>query len=232
MHAVHDACMTSEALLDPERLLAQVADTGWLQGLLPREQGGQGWDAPQAAAALMPLAERHPAAAWLAWSQGLVVHALVQSPNVAVRETVLPELLAGHRGGAVSWASDFGLGPWPHPVQAEALARGWHLNGQLEQVVNLQWAGYVVLCPVWFVGEAEPRARLAWTLLRSEEDGLHHTLDRSGQRAQQAAFGTVQMQRVYFREDELLHDHADALSTPLRLMDQALRQAILSAQLR
>jgi hypothetical protein len=231
MVAAHHAGMSPSTHTDPELLLAQVVGTGWLQGLLPTTQGGQGWDAPQAAAALRPLAEQHPAAAWMAWSQGLVVHALLCSPNVAVRETVLPDLLAGHRGGAVSWAPDFGLGPWPRPVQAQALARGWHLSGRLEQVVNLQWAGYAVLCPVWFVGDTEPHARLAWTLLRSEEDGLRHTLDRSGQRMRQAACGTVELQRVYFREDELLHDQADALSTPLRLMDQALRQAILSAQM-
>ncbi len=206
--------MSPSTHTDPELLLAQVVRTGWLHGLLPTTQGGQGWDAPQAAAALRPLADRHPAAAWLAWSQGLVVHALLCSPNVAVRETVLPDLLAGHRGGAVSWAPDFGLGPWPRPVQAHALARGWHLSGRLEQVVNLQWAGHVVLCPVWFVGENEPHARLAWTLLRSEEDGLRHTLDRSGQRVRQAACGAVDLQRVYFREDELLHDHADALCSP------------------
>ena len=224
--------MASSTPHDPEYLLALVAETGWLHGLLPIEQGGRGWSALQAADALALLADQHPTAAWTAWSQGLVVHALLQSPNVSVRETVLPELLAGHRGGAVSWAPDFGLGPWPRPVQAEALARGWHLSGRLEQVVNLQWAGYVVLCPVWFMDESEAPARLAWTLLRSEEDGLHHTLDRSGQRARQAACGAVELQHVYFREDELLHDHADALSTPLRLMDQALRQAILKTQLR
>lgn len=213
---------------DPEALLAEVIDSGWPQLILPQALGGKGADSLALAQALQALARRHPAAAWMAWSHGLVMEALVRSPNVAVRETVLPDLLDGSRAGAVSWVADFGLAPTPKPVRAEALERGWHLHGRLDQVLNLQWVGYVVLCPVWFAAPTGGGPRLGWTLLRSEEDGLRHELDRSRPLTRQAACGSLQLQRVYFREDELLADDADALSAPLSVLDQTLRSAVWS----
>lgn len=221
---------------DPENLLREVIASGWPRLIVPRALGGEGSDATQIAEALRPLAQRHPAAAWMAWSHGLVIEALVRSPNVAVRETVLPDLLDGSRAGAVSWVREFGLAAAPKPVHAEPLDRGWHLHGRLDKVLNLQWQGYVVLCPVWFAAPAGQAPRLGWALLRSEEDGLRHEMDRSSPLTRQAACGAVQLQRVYFREDELLADDADArgapfgaaLSTPLSVLDQALRAALWS----
>jgi hypothetical protein len=93
----------------------------------------------------------------------------------------------------------------------------------LAQVPNLQWSGYVLLCPTWFEREGGPPERLGWALLRSEEDGLSHETDRSRAMVRQAAGGSVRLHKVYFREDELLGD--EALSLPLRLLDQALRAA-------
>jgi hypothetical protein len=60
-------------------------------------------------------------------------------------------------------------------------------------------------------------------LLRSEEDGLHHAWDHSRSMTRQAACGAVHLNRVDFREDELLG--GEALTLPLRLLDQPLRAA-------
>lgn len=220
---------------DPEALLAEVVASGWPRLIVPRALGGEGATPPELADALLRLSRRHPAAAWMAWSHGLVVEALVRSGNVALREHVLPDLLDGSRAGAVSWAPDFGLASPPQPVSAVALDRGWHLTGRLDQVLNLQWMGYVVLCPVWFAamdGQQGQGARLGWTLLRSEEDGLRHELDRSRPLTRQAACGTLHLTRVYFREDELVADHADTLSASLRVLDHALRKALWGGALR
>src|SRR3989344_3942678 len=164
---------------DPGPLLARAGAGGCPRLIVPRARGGGGATPPELADALLPLARRHPAAAWMAWSQGLVVEALVRCGNVALREHVLPDLLDGSRAGAVSWAPDFGLASPPPPGGGVALARRWHLTGRLEQVLNLQLMGYVVLCPVLFEATAGQPARLGWTLLRSEEDGLRHEGDRS-----------------------------------------------------
>lgn len=216
---------------DPEVLLAQVVASGWPRLLVPRAFGGLGASPSEAAEALRSLARLHPAAAWMAWSQGLVVAALCQSGNVAVREHLLPDLMDGQRAGAVSWAPELGLGLPPKPVCARALERGWHLSGRLEQVLNLQWMGYVVLCPMWFESQGGQPSRLGWTLLRSEEDGLRHEIDASRPLTRQAACGTLHLERVYFREDELLTDQVDAWGASLRVLDQTLRSALWAGAL-
>jgi len=217
---------------DPEALLALVVASGWPRLIVPRALDGEGAQAHEVADALLQLARQHPAAAWMAWSHGLVIEALLQSGNVAVREYLLPDLLSGHRAGAVSWAPDMGLGMPPKPVGAQALERGWQLSGRLDQVLNLQWMGYVVLCPVWFEAPTGQPAQLCWTLLRSEEDGLRHEMDRSRPLTRQAACGTLHFNRVYFREDELLADQGDNLGAALRVLDQALRAALWAGALK
>jgi len=216
---------------DPEALLQDVIASGWLNLIVPTRLGGEGASTAEIAKALQHLAKRHLATGWVAWSQGLVVEALVRSPNVAVRETVLPDLLDGSRAGAVSWAPEFGLALPPTPVQASPLDRGWHLQGRLEQVFNLQWSGYLVLCPVWFPSDPHSTPQLGWTLLRSEEDGLRANMDRKGPLRRQAACGDLHLERVYFREDELLADDAMTLRPPLSVLDQAMREALWAGTL-
>ncbi|MEY4766360.1 MAG: hypothetical protein RI907_3033 [Pseudomonadota bacterium] len=217
--------------IDPEALLHDLLTSGWLRLILPPALGGAGATPAEVAEALLPWARRHPGAGWMAWSQAMVVEALVRSPNVAVRETVLPDLLDGTRAGAVSWAAEWGLASPPKPVLATPLARGWRLDGRLEQVFNLHWMGYVVLCPVWFAQGTGRTPALRWTLLRSEEDGLRADMAPHRALHRQAACGDLQLQGVYFREDELLADDPVALRTPLSLLDQALRAALWSAAL-
>ena len=217
---------------DPEALLAEVVSSGWPRLMVPRAHGGEGAEPAEVADALRRLAGKHPAAGWMAWSQGLVIEALLKSSNVAVREYVLPDLMTGHRAGAVSWVPDMGAGLPPMPVRARPLERGWRLTGRLEQVLNLQWMGYVVLCPVWFESEPRQPSRMGWTLLRSEEDGLRHVLDRSRPLMRQAACGSLHLDRVYFREDELLADQGDTLSASLLVLDQTLRAALWAGALK
>lgn len=232
VHMLTQTVFPTLAEADPEALLAEVVASGWPRLIVPRALGGEGATHAELAEALLQLARRHPAAAWMAWSHGLVIEALVRSGNVALREHVLPDLLDGSRAGAVSWAPDFGLASPPQPVSAVPLDRGWHLTGRLDQVLNLQWMGYVVLCPVWFNTTACQPASLGWTLLRSEEDGLRHELDRSRPLTRQSGCGTLHLNRVYFREDELVADHADTLSASLRVLDHALRKALWDGALR
>ena len=215
---------------DPEALLTEVRASGLFDRWAQRDTGVAEGPRLALVAELAALNGRNPAAARLAWSQCMLIEALWRSPNVAVREHVLPRLLDGSLAGAVSWSTDRDLGMPPHPVRAVALDRGWHLHGRLEQVLNLQWMGFVVLCPVWFDGWPGQTARLGWSLLRSEEDGLQVVLEAQRPMDRQTASGSLKLTAVYFREDELLADDASALTLHLHMLDRALRPALWSLQ--
>ena len=88
---------SQDTKVDPEVMLKELLASGWLRLILPTAMGGEGASVAEVAEALQPIARRHPALGWMAWSQGLVVQALVSSANVAVRENVLPDLLDGTR---------------------------------------------------------------------------------------------------------------------------------------
>jgi len=225
------ALVPAVAESDPEALLAEVVASGWPRLIVPRALGGEGATHPELAESLLHLARRHPAAAWMAWSQGLVVEALVRCGNVALREHVLPDLLTGALAGTLSWRQDLTLASARSLVQAQPLERGWHLNGLLDDVPNLQWEGYVVVCPVRFDAQVGQPQRWAWVVLRSEEDGLRHLIDVARPQDVATASGTVRLNNVYFREDELLADDPHRLALHLQLLDQALRPAMLAAAL-
>ena len=86
VHMPTQALAPSVAESDPETLLAEVVASGWPRLIVPRALGGEGATHPELADALLQLARRHPAAAWTAWSHGLVIEALLRSGNVALRD--------------------------------------------------------------------------------------------------------------------------------------------------
>lgn len=215
---------------EPEALLAEVRSSGLFDRWAQRGAGMADGLRHALVAELMALRRRSPAAARLAWSQCMLIEALWRSSNVAVREHVLPSLLDGSLAGAVSCSPDQGLCLPPYPVRAMPLDRGWHLHGRLEQVLNLQWMGFVVLCPVWFEASPGQAPRLGWSLLRSEEDGLKVLPEAHRPLGRPTACGSLQLTAVYFREDELLADDASALTLHLSVLDRALRPALWSFQ--
>jgi alkylation response protein AidB-like acyl-CoA dehydrogenase len=202
-----------DAALSAPDAWQRAIDSGLFRLGVSPVQGGAGGDVAQLCAALRDLTRVDASVAWLVWSQRLAIEALCRSPNVALREHLLPALLWGHRAGALSAQPDHG-GVGAHAaIQARQVARGWRLSGQLASVPNLPWEGYSLVCPVWFTNE-DGTGQAAWVVLRSEEDGLRH------------AAGVVDLRQVYFREDELLADDAMALLSALRVLDEAMRAAM------
>src|SRR3990167_1989260 len=184
--------------------VASVAGGGLLRCAVPLAQGGDGALVDELVSRIRELAGQDMASARIAWAPRLAIEALVHSPNIALREHLLPDLLTGALAGTLSWRQDLTLASARSLVQAQPLERGWHLKGLLDDVPNLQWEGYVVVCPVRFDAQVGQPQRWAWVVLRSEEDGLRHVIDVTRAQDVATASGTVRLNNVYFREDELL----------------------------
>ncbi|WP_169801482.1 acyl-CoA dehydrogenase family protein [Hydrogenophaga palleronii] len=187
--------MPTNAVLSPSApgpdLLHEVVDSGLLRCGVPPHLGGAGSDLDALAAGAAELARHHPGAAWLLWAQRLAIEALLQSPNVALREHWLADFLSGERAATLS--------PTFTPLQAHDTGRGWLLRGEQLAVPNLQWAGFSLVAPLRL---HEQQAH--WVLLRSEEDGLSIMRDTESPGHGDPPTATLQLNQVFFREDEWL----------------------------
>lgn len=189
--------------------LAAVVDSGLLRIGVPRTLGGTGGTLEDLTAGGSDLAARHPAAGWVLWAQRLAIEALLQSPNIGLREHLLADLLNGDRAGTLPML------PWPaagvaraiggdHTPSANALVtlsgdQGMRLYGQLPCVPNLQWQGYALVAPVQ-MDPGQPH----WVLLRSEEDRLRAGIDLGPPCPQGSRCAALTLDGVFFRADEEL----------------------------
>lgn len=170
--------------------LQHLAQTGLLRCAVPSSMGGDGGGPADLALAAGLLLPRDTAAAAVFWAQRLAIEALVHSPNVALRERWLPDLLSGERAGTLS--------PHTTPLTGHDTGRGWWLSGALPDVPNRPWEGFSLVAPLR-LGDAPA----GWALLRSEEDGLG-ALPAANHPTAPPHTATLQLRRVYFREDEWL----------------------------
>ena len=175
--------------LAPPTALQRVVATGLLRCAVPTSCGGNGGSLDDLSQAAQVLKRQDTEAATVLWAQRLAIEALVQSPNVGLRELWLPELFSGHRAGTLPIGAP--------PLTAEDTGRGWLLSGRFDGVPNLPWEGFSLVAPVC-LGSSK-----GWIFLGSEEDGLsvHPASDNHA-----SDLGTLRLRNVYFRVDEWLGD--------------------------
>lgn len=173
----------------PPTALQRVVATGLLRCAVPTPLGGNGGSLSDLTQSANALKRQDPEAAKVLWAQRLAIEALVQSPNVGLRELWLPDLFSGNRAGTLPIGEP--------PLIGEDTGRGWLLNGRFEGVPNLPWEGFSLVAPVC-LGASE-----GWVLLRSEENGLSVHPATEQPHPDQA---TLRLRNVYFREDEWLGD--------------------------
>jgi alkylation response protein AidB-like acyl-CoA dehydrogenase len=161
----HAAALDQNAQLAPQ-VLPRLAAAGLLRVGVPAALGGAGGDVRDAAAAIAALAEHSMTAAFVLWSQRTFTEYLLQSPNAALRERLLPALLGGTLAGAtgLSNAMKFLSGLEELTIEAAPSdaddANGWQLDGRLAWVTNLRPEGYVVAAAV-ARGAAQPASIFA-----------------------------------------------------------------------
>lgn len=213
------ASLTFSALDSPERL-AKIAQSDFLRVGVPTRWGGLGgeiFDVFHDSAAREWLRSLHYPDMLMFRSQRLVVEALVQTDNVALRELLLPDLLSGETGGACAIECPC--------VEAKPAGLGWRFNGRLVGVPNLQWQGFSLLLPVQVNDQVE-----GLLLVRSEENGLSVQPAESNDLWQKAAYGQVSFQKVFLRADEWLGDQP--LWQKLAATNRALRHGLNSVSSR
>ncbi|MDP3927298.1 MAG: hypothetical protein Q8Q84_28615 [Hydrogenophaga sp.] len=173
-------------------------DSGLLRCAVSHHLGGHGGSLDDLTQAAALWCQKDPEAAVVLWAQRLAIEALVQSGNVGLRELWLPDFFSGARAATQATGGTTLIG--------EDTGRGWLLSGRLYGVPNLPWEGFSLVAPVRLgPGNA------GWVLLRSEEDGLSLHPEPEAPRFAQSS---LQLNRVFFREDEWLGgpDMADLLA--------------------
>ena len=135
----HAVSLDSEADLAAE-LLPRLAAAG-LPGVGVAETlGGAGGDVTDGVEAIAAVAERSLAAGFVLWGHRTYIEYLLQSPNAALRERLLPDLLAGRVAGAtgLSNAMKFLSGLADLQVRARTQGEAFVLDGKLPWVTNLR----------------------------------------------------------------------------------------------
>ncbi|WP_157268197.1 hypothetical protein [Azohydromonas aeria] len=153
--------------------------------------------------ALADVSSESLAAGFVLYSQRGFIEMLRLAHNVALREHLLASLEEGRLAGALGLSGAFAhlSQGTPLPVQGTETPRGWKLNGRLPWVGNLQHDGYAVAIPVAFEGLTD----FAIVMLGSEENGVTPTPDPGTAGLRSIRGAALRLDRVHFREDELLH---------------------------
>jgi alkylation response protein AidB-like acyl-CoA dehydrogenase len=168
--------------------------------------GGAGADVADAARAIAEVSAHSLAAGFVFWGHRSFIEYLLQSPNDALRERLLPDLLAGRRAGAtgLSNAMKFLNGLEELQIKATRQDRSIQIDGKLPWVTNLARGGFDVAAAVQGHGH-----RPAFVVsLSSDDDGVERSddLDLMAMRATNTA--AIRIDRAQIGEDRIIHPNA------------------------
>jgi len=173
---------------------------------VPAAHGGAGGDINDAVAAIAAVSERSLAAGFVFWGHRTFIEYLLQSPNAALRERLLPDLLAGRRAGAtgLSNAMKFLSGIEELQIRAQQQDFGLRLDGRLPWVTNLRLGGFDVAAAVQ--GESHQPAFIA--VLSSEDAGLQRSADLDLMAMRASSTAALTFDNVRIGADRILHRNA------------------------
>jgi alkylation response protein AidB-like acyl-CoA dehydrogenase len=193
--------------------LRELAREGALAVGVPIEHGGKGGTLLDTTELVASVAAVNVSKALVLASQRLLIEAMLQAQNIAIRDQHLPALMAGDIGGgcAASWP----LQTRVPPLAARDAGRGWRMSGRLANMPNLDAAWFLLTLPVSF----DDGRSYSLVLLRSEEDGLRiHNASPEG--------SALELTNVFLREDEILSTDGPAAVAHLAAWSAALQAAV------
>lgn len=187
---------------------------------VPSELGGLGGSIVDVVEALAEVAQQSLAAAFVMWGHRCMTDMLMQTSNAALRERVLPSLLAGEHAGATGLSNAMkylggieALQLKATPKAADgALDAGWHIHGRMHWVTNLRPAGFTVAAAV----QPEHGAPAAVFALDSTLPGMARTANLDLQAMRGSNTAAIDMQQVAVGPAQLLHADAKAFLPSIR----------------
>jgi len=191
---------------DPHRVLAHIAESQLLRVGVDPALGGSGGAVTHAVEAIAAIASRSLAAAFVSWGQRAFIEYLLQSPNQALRERLLPGLLTGELAGAtgLSNAMKFLSGIEALQVRGRPQADGWALDGRLHWVTNLRKSGFVVAAAI----EDDAGGAPFVLAIPSDAQGLERSDDLQLMGLQSSNTAALAFHQVELKREWLLHDNA------------------------
>jgi len=178
MAALHDWLARYADTLDQSESLADevmpaLAAHGCFRAGVPVAMNGAGGDVRDAILGIADIARHSLTAAFVYWGQRSFIEYLLQSPNAALRERLLPDLLDGTLAGAtgLSNAMKFLSGMEPLQINAVPDGDGWTLDGKLAWITNLRPQRFVAAAAVAPVNAAPP----AIVMFESHAAGVHRS---------------------------------------------------------
>jgi alkylation response protein AidB-like acyl-CoA dehydrogenase len=207
--------------LDADNSLADgvvpfLAGAGLFKVGVPRHLGGYGgtvWDAVEAISA---VAEYSLAAAFTFWGHRSFIEYLLQSPNRALREQLLPTLLNGSHGGATGLSNAMkylgGIESLGIAAIPQADGSGWLLSGSVPWCTNLRGAGFVTAVAVSREGYGAPFV----AALRSDLDGLSRSSDLDLIALRGSNTASLQVKNVPLQTSDVIHEDANVFLPQVR----------------
>lgn len=187
-------------------ILPRLADAGLVAAGVPVSSGGSGGDVVDAVFAIAAVAQESLAASFVLWGHRTYVEYLLQSPNRALEERHLPDLLAGRVAGAtaLSNAMKFLAGLEPLQIKAKTEGDALVLDGKMPWVTNLRPAGFHVAAAV---DRADGGPAFVISLAH-DDGGLSRSpdLDLMGMRSSDTA--AIAVENVRVDRDRVLAENA------------------------
>jgi alkylation response protein AidB-like acyl-CoA dehydrogenase len=190
---------------DPAMVLPRLAITGLFRIGVPEALGGAGGDVTDAVAAVAAVSERSLAAGFVAWGHRTFIEYLLQSPNEALRDRLLPALLAGEVAGATGMSNAMKAlaGLEEIGIAARSEGEGQVLDGRLPWVTNLRAQGFHVAAAVAPL-EGEPFC----VSLASNVPGLRRSDDLDLLAMRSTSTAAVDIRAVPVGPEDVLHPSA------------------------
>ncbi len=202
-------------------ILPRLARAGLTRRGVPEDLGGSGGDATDAVAAVIAVAEESLASAFMLWGHRCYTEFLIQTPNAALRDRQLPQILAGRVAGASGLSNVMKFLAGLERLQITARADGDHLilDGKLPWVTNLRGEGFHVAAAA-DRAEGGPALIVA---LSHDDPGLTRSADLSLMGMRSSDTAAIRLEGVRIPQDRIIAGNAQEWLPPVRPLFIALQ---------